>query len=70
MSINKKHYQEFVIQPTQFIHANKIPFIEGNVIKYVCRHREKNGREDILKAIDYLKTLLKYEYTDVHDQTE
>ena len=70
MSINKKHYHDFVIQPTQFIHANKIPFIEGNVIKYVCRHREKNGREDILKAIDYLKTLLKYEYSDVHDQAE
>jgi hypothetical protein len=70
MSINKKHYQDFVIQPTQFIHANKIPFIEGNVIKYVCRHRDKNGREDILKAIDYLKTLLKYEYPDVQHQAE
>lgn len=70
MSINKKHYQDFVIQPTQFIHANKIGFIEGNVIKYVCRHREKNGREDILKAIDYLKTLLKYEYPDVQHQAE
>ena len=70
MAINKKHYQDFAIQPTQFIHANKIGFIEGNVIKYVCRHRHKNGKEDILKAIDYLKTLLKYEYTDVQHQEE
>ena len=57
-----KHYQGFVIQPAQFIIKNKLPFAEGNVIKYTLRHREKNGAEDIKKAIHYLKIILEVEY--------
>lgn len=60
--IGGSHYKDCKIQPTEFIHANNIPFIEGNVIKYVCRHRNKNGRQDIEKAIHYLKLLLEFEY--------
>ena len=60
--IGGNHYKDCKIQPTEFIHANNIPFIEGNVIKYVCRHRSKNGRQDIEKAIHYLKLLLEFEY--------
>jgi hypothetical protein len=55
------HYQ-LKIQPIEFIHANSIPFIEGNVIKYVCRHRAKNGKQDIDKAIHYLELLKELEY--------
>jgi len=55
------HYR-LAIQPVEFIHANKIPFIEGNVIKYVVRHRSKNGLEDINKAIHYLELLRDLEY--------
>lgn len=57
-----KHYQGFSIQPAQFIIKNKLPFAEGNVIKYTLRHREKNGAEDIKKAIHYLKIILEVEY--------
>jgi len=32
------------------------------VVKYVCRHRSKNGRQDIEKAIHYLQLLLEWEY--------
>ena len=35
------HYQDFKIQPSQFINENKLLFAEGNVIKYVCRHQSK-----------------------------
>jgi len=58
------HYKGMNIQPTKFIALNEIPFIEGNVIKYVCRHRFKNGKEDVLKAIHYLNLLLEYQYPD------
>lgn len=61
--IGGNHYKEFTIQPTEFIAKNNIGFIEGNVIKYVCRHKAKNGRQDIVKAIHYLQLLLEYEYT-------
>ena len=59
--VGGSHYQ-MVIQPVEFIQKNKIPFIEGNVIKYVCRHRNKNGAEDIDKAIHYLQLLKELEY--------
>lgn len=62
--VGGKHYKEMNIQPTDFIAANDIPFMEGNVIKYVCRHKFKNGKEDILKAIHYLNLLLEYKYSD------
>lgn len=58
------HYEEMAIQPIEYIQANKLSFLEGNVIKYVTRHRLKNGKQDIEKAIDYLKLIIKYEYSD------
>ena len=62
IQIGGGHYAKFKIQPTEFIHANNVPFIEGNVIKYVMRHREKNGIEDLKKAIHYLELLIQFEY--------
>lgn len=58
------HYAKFKIQPTEFIHANNVPFIEGNIIKYVMRHREKNGVEDLRKAKHYIDLLIQFEYED------
>lgn len=57
-----QHYKTMKIQPAEFCHANQIPFIEGSVIKYVCRHSRKNGAEDIKKAIHFLEILLELEY--------
>jgi hypothetical protein len=56
------HYSHFVIQPSEFILKNKLGWLEGNVIKYVCRHPFKNGIEDIRKAIHYLQLILKWVY--------
>jgi hypothetical protein len=57
--IGGNHYQ-MAIQPIEFITRNKIPFIEGNIIKYACRHRNKNGKEDVKKIIHYAELLLEY----------
>ena len=58
--VDGDHYQT-EIQPWDFIVANEIPFLEGNVIKYVCRHREKNGVRDLMKAKHYLEKLIEVE---------
>jgi len=58
-----KHY-DMKVQPVEFIVINDIPFLEGNVIKYVCRHKMKGGKQDILKAIEYLQFIIKDQYTD------
>ena len=58
------HYKDMPIQPTEFIHANGIGFIAGNVIKYVCRHKAKGGKQDLEKAAHYLQMLIAMEYPD------
>lgn len=55
------HYRTMAIQPVEFIHANNIPFIEGNVIKYVSRWRSKNGIADLKKARHFLDLLIELE---------
>ena len=61
------HY-DMKIQPIIFIKKNNIGYCEGNVIKYVCRHRQKNGAEDLLKARQYIDFILELEYN--HDTSE
>lgn len=56
------HYKDFAIQPAEFIHKNGIGFLEGNVIKYVCRHNKKGGKQDLNKARHYLELLLEWSY--------
>lgn len=55
--IGGNHYKRFKIQPIEFITKNKLSFIQGNIIKYVCRFDKKNGNEDIDKAIHYCELL-------------
>jgi hypothetical protein len=60
--VSGNHYKDKGIQPIVYIHANDLGFCEGNVIKYVTRHKEKNGAADIRKAIHYLELLLELQY--------
>lgn len=58
------HYKQFTIEPLEFSARNRLNFCEGNVVKYVCRHRLKGGRADLEKAMHYLQTLLEVEYPE------
>ena len=51
--IGGKHYKDFKIQPIEFITKNKLSFIQGCVVKYICRFDRKNGKEDLDKIIHY-----------------
>jgi len=59
--IGGSHYQGMTIQPGQFCQINGLNWCEANAVKYVCRHRKKNGEQDIRKAIHYLELLLEWE---------
>ena len=59
--INGDHYKSLTIQPVEYIHATNIPFLEGNVIKYVTRWRNKNGIADLEKAKHYIELLIELE---------
>lgn len=56
------HYKKYPIQPTEFIHKNGLSFIQGNVIKYLMRYKDKNGIEDLKKAKHYIDLLIEFEY--------
>lgn len=53
------YYRNMGIDVISFCQANDIAFAEGNIIKYVCRWKNKNGLEDLYKARDYLNRLIK-----------
>ena len=57
--IGGNHYAKQKIQPIDYIMANQLGFCEGNVIKYITRYKDKNGKEDLLKAKQYIDFLLK-----------
>lgn len=70
MSYNKekqvggRHYKHMVMEPAEYCAINNIPFIEGNIIKYVCRHSQKNGVEDLKKAMHYIEMLMQIKYPE------
>lgn len=52
------HYKGKAIQPWDYIISNELGYLEGNVVKYVSRYKEKNGLEDLKKARHYLDKLI------------
>lgn len=56
--IGGNHYEKMKIEPITFIMENNLSFCQGNVIKYVCRYKDKNGEEDLLKAKQYIDFLI------------
>ena len=48
-----------------FCQKNNLDFMQGNVIKYVTRYKEKNGKEDLLKAREYIDRIIKEKYKGV-----
>lgn len=60
--IGGSHYKNFKIQPIEFIHANNLDFLQGSIIKYVARFRNKNGRTDLEKARHFIDLLIQLEY--------
>jgi len=67
--IGGKHYQNFSIQPSKFVIENELLFPEGNVIKYICRHRFKNGKEDLEKAVHFIEMIIERDYPTIPEKT-
>lgn len=59
--VGGSHYKDMLIQPLEYIIANKLSFCEGNVVKYVSRWKNKNGIEDLRKARHFLDMLIEQE---------
>lgn len=59
--VGGSHYKNMCIQPIEFIERNDLGFCVGNIIKYVCRYKDKNGIEDLEKARHYIDILIDFE---------
>ena len=55
------HYSKLAIQPVEYINANHLSYLQGNVIKYITRYKDKNGLQDLQKAKHYVQMLIELE---------
>ena len=55
------HYSKLAIQPVEYITKNKLSYLQGTIIKYVTRYKDKGGVEDVSKAMHSIKILIELE---------
>jgi len=60
--VGGNHYKDCKIMPIEYITKNNLDFLEGNVVKYITRHKLKGGVEDIKKVIHYAELILELKY--------
>ena len=60
--IGGSHYQKYKIQPSKFVIENELLYPEGCAIKYIIRHQDKNGKEDLKKAIHFIEMIIERDY--------
>ena len=58
--IGGDHYKKLAIQPIEYSMKNKLDPLQHMVIKYVTRFRDKNGVEDLEKAIHAIDLLIEF----------
>ena len=56
--IGGDHYKGKAIQPWDYIVSNGLGYLEGNIVKYVSRWKDKGGVQDLEKARHYLDKLI------------
>jgi len=68
--IGGKHYLKYKIQPSRFVVENKLLYPEGCVIKYILRHQDKGGKQDLLKAKHFIDMIIERDYKDEKGKQE
>ena len=68
--VGGKHYIKYKIQPSKFVTENKLLYPEGSVIKYILRHQDKGGKEDLLKAMHFIEMIIERDYKDEKEKQE
>jgi len=58
MQVGGDHYMDKAIQPWDYIIANNLGYLEGNIVKYISRWKDKGGADDLRKAQHYLAKLI------------
>ena len=61
--VGGKHYIKYKIQPSKFVVENKLLYPEGSVIKYILRHQDKGGKQDLEKAKHFIDMIIERDYS-------
>ena len=67
--IGGSHYLKYKIHPSKFVIENKLLFPEASVIKYIVRHQDKDGKEDLLKAIHFIEMIIERDYKEIKQES-
>lgn len=59
--VGGQHYKGSAIQPIEYIHANKLNYSEGAIVKYITRWRQKGGVQDLEKIKHFVDLLIDME---------
>jgi len=62
--VGGKHYLKYKIQPSKFVVENKLLYPEGSVIKYILRHQDKGGKQDLKKAKHFIDMIIERDYME------
>ena len=68
--IGGNHYKKYKVQPSQFVTENKLLYPEGCVIKYVIRHQDKGGKQDLEKAKHMIDMIIERDYEEEKEKQE
>ena len=68
--IGGKHYLKYKVQPSKFVVENKLLYPEGCVIKYILRHQDKGGKQDLGKAKHFIDMIIERDYKDEKEKKE
>ena len=68
--IGGEHYLKYKIQPSRFVVENRLLYPEGCVIKYILRHQDKGGKQDLEKAKHFIDMIIERDYRDEKEKQE
>ena len=68
--IGGKHYLKYKIQPSKFVVENRLLYPEGCVIKYIVRHQDKGGKQDLEKAKHMIDMIIERDYSEEKEKQE
>jgi len=68
--VGGNHYSKLKIQPMEYNLANGMNYAQANAIKYITRYKDKNGIEDLKKAIHCIELLIDFEMRSIEERSE
>jgi hypothetical protein len=70
IQVGGDHYKKYKIQPVEYIQANRLGWVEGSIIKYATRWRDKGGKQDLEKIKHLVELLIALEEKEEKEKAE